>query len=76
MKQRVVLAILVLVALLGLGSAANTPQPKFSFLVRPSTNGVHLVCQSGCAWTTLHADCPEAPCEFLVDEFGVQAGKR
>jgi len=72
MKQRVILAIFVLVALLDLASAANPPQPKFSLLVRPSETGVQLVCQSGCAWKTLQADCPEAPCEFRVDEFGLQ----
>ena len=72
MKRRITLAILIVSAAVGLASASDQPQPKFSFVVRPSANGVQLECKSGCAWETLTADCSEAPCEFRVDEFGIR----
>jgi hypothetical protein len=72
MKWRIAVGVLIVLAVFGLASASDQPQPKYSFLVRPSANGVQLECKSGCAWKTLKADCPKAPCEFQVDEFGIR----
>jgi len=71
MRKRIVFVLAVL-AVFGVASASDRPRPKYSFLVRPSANGVQLECRSGCAWRTLEANCPTAPCEFQVDEFGIR----
>jgi hypothetical protein len=72
MERRIIFAVLIVLVTLGLASASDQPQPRYSLLVRPSANGVQLECESGCAWKTLEADCPKAPCEFHVDEFGIR----
>jgi hypothetical protein len=71
MKWRIAFAVVVVAGIFGLASASDRPQPKYSFVVRPSASGVQLECKTGCAWKTLEATCPTAPCEFRVDEFGV-----
>jgi hypothetical protein len=72
MKRRLGIAVLALVALLGSAAAGSRPEPKYSFRIRPSEKGVELECVSGCAWKTQTAECPNAPCEFRVDEFGIK----
>jgi hypothetical protein len=60
MKWRIAFMALVVLAVFGLASASDHPQPKYSFLVRPSANGVQLEYKGGNAWKTLAADCPAA----------------
>lgn len=72
MKWRIAFTVLVVVGIFGFASASDRPQPKYSFAVRPSANGIELECKSGCAWKALKATCPKGPCEFHVDEFGLQ----
>jgi hypothetical protein len=71
MKRRLSLGVLAVVVLLVSAAGGSRPEPKYSFRVRPSANGIELACESGCAWKTLTAECQEAPCEFRVDEFGL-----
>jgi hypothetical protein len=71
MKWRIAFAVVVVAGIFSLASASDQPQPKYSFVVRPSASGVQLECKGGCAWKTLEATCPTAPCEFRVDEFGI-----
>jgi hypothetical protein len=72
MKWRIAFAVLVVAGVFGFASASDQPQPKYSFVVHPSTNGVQLECRAGCAWKTLEATCPTAPCGFHVDETGIR----
>jgi hypothetical protein len=71
MKRRLSIVVLAVVVLLVSAVGGSRPEPKYSFRIRPSANGIELECESGCAWKTLSAKCQEAPCEFRVDEFGL-----
>jgi hypothetical protein len=52
MRWRISVAVLIVFAVFSLASASDQPLPKYSFVVRPSANGVQLECKSGCAWIT------------------------
>lgn len=72
MKTRVGIAILAVMVLIGSVAAGSRREPKYSFRIQPGAKSVQLVCERGCAWKTLTAECKKAPCSFRVDEFGVK----
>ena len=72
MKRRLIIAGLAVLAVIVSAGAGSKPEHRYSFRVKPSATSVQLEWVKGCAWQRLSAECPKAPCEFVVDDSGIR----